>query len=226
MTPALANSIADQDDAIVEKMLESDRLAKARALRKKALYYKKKYGEDFEPEFDEQGKFKEPLYPPKPVLEEDDVRIVQQPLINPEETEVMLTGEYAHLNGTTSVQIARLLKRLNIEHTIKLDKKETMDLLSVLLMCNEKQLNAMASNNKIPAVIRIIIKALQNDIKIGSLDTVEKLWDRVFGKPTQTTESTATVQSASPLTSLIPGLHDKPMSREAYIMIKERIIGE
>ena len=232
--PDLANMVAETQDKEVNKLLDSERKAKARKLQTKIKYYKNKYGPEFEPEFDDNGNYIEPIYPPElttklntpSVLKQDDYEIVQTPLIDPEETDVMLTGQYAHLNGTSSPQIARLLKRLNIEESIKLNKADTMDLLSVLMMCNEKQLKAMTSNTRIPAVIRIIIKALEIDMKIGSLDTVEKLWDRIFGKPTQSSTITDE-RPISALQELLPGIHPgKAISREAYILIKEQLLGD
>lgn len=232
--PTMVSTIAEMQDKEVDKLLMAERNAKARKLRAKVKYYKKKYGAEYEPEFDEEGNYIEPLYPPevlaklntKPVLDEDDYRIVETPLIDPEETDVMLTGQYAHLNGTTSPQIARLLKKLNIDETIKLSKTDTMDLVSTLMMCNERQLNALMNNTKIPAVVRIIIKALKNDMKIGTLDTVEKLWDRIFGKPNQT----ATITDERPISALqelLPGVKPgKAISREAYILIKEKLLGD
>lgn len=232
--PELANKVSELQDAEVNKLLDSERRAKARKLQAKVKYYKNKYGPEFEPEFDEEGNYIEPIYPPEivaklntsTVIEEDDYKIVETPLIDPEETDVMLTGQYAHLNGTSSPQIARLLKRLNIEESIKLTKTDTMDLLSVLMMCNEKQLKALSGNKRIPAVVRIIIKALEIDMKVGSLDTVEKLWDRIFGKPTQSTTVTDE-RPISALQELLPGIRPgKAISREAILLIKEQLLGE
>ena len=230
--PNVVNSIADMHEKQVNKLLDSERRAKARKLQAKIKYYKNKYGPEYEPEFDDNGEYVEPLYPPEvvaklqtpTVVEQDDYKIVQTPLIDPEETDVMLTGQYAHLNGTSSPQIARLLKRLNIEESIKLTKVDTMDLLSTLMMCNEKQLKAMVNNTRIPAVVRIIIKALELDMKVGSLDTVEKLWDRIFGKPTQTT-TVNDERPVSALQELLPGINPgKTISREAYLLIKEQLL--
>lgn len=232
--PNVVNSIADMHDAEVNKLLDSERRAKARKLQAKIKYYKNKYGPEYEPEFDDEGNYVEPIYSPEittklhtpTVIEQEDYKIAQTPLIDPEETDVMFTGQYAHLNGTSSPQIARLLKRLNIEESIKLTKVDTMDLLSTLMMCNEKQLKAMIGNTRIPAVVRIIIKALEIDMKVGSLDTVEKLWDRIFGKPTQTT----TVNDERPISALqelLPGVKPgKTISREAYLLIKEQLLKE
>jgi hypothetical protein len=229
-SPGLANAINDLQTAEAEKLLDSERRAKARRLRAKVKYYKNKYGPEYEPEFDEEGNYIEPLYPPelttKTILKEDDYEIVTTPLIDDEKTDVMFTGQYAHLNGTTSPQIARLFKRLNIDETVRLTKSEMFDLVATLMMCNEKQLKAILNNRRVPAAVRIIVKALETDMKVGSLDTVEKLWDRIFGKPSQTA-NIIDERPVSALQELLPGVKPgKTISREAYLLIKERLFGD
>ena len=212
--------------------------AEARKLLAKARYYKAKYGnpEGYEPEFDEQGNFIEPLYdprqvasvskdgaPPKTILQKDDVRVVQEPLVDPADTRVMLTGQYAHLNSTTSPYIQNLLKRMNIDETVKLTKADLSDLLSTVMMMNEDQLAEMVKNKKIPVVIRILIRALYNDMRVGNLDTLDKLWDRIFGKPSQ--HQTVEDSRTTVLADVLPGIPNGPVSREAYILIKDKLLG-
>lgn len=218
-----------------EKLRNREQLANARKLLAKAKYYKNKYGnpEGYEPEFDEDGNFIEPLYDPrkvdgiinpKTVTTKDDVRIVQQPIVNPEEAQVMFTGQYAHLNSTSSPYIQKLLHSLNIDETVKLSKTDLSDLLSTVMMMNEDQLNGMMKDKKIPVVIRILIRALYNDMRIGNLDTLDKLWDRIFGKPSQ--HQTVEDSRVSILSEVLPGVQNGPVSREAYILIKDKLLGD
>lgn len=117
--------------------------------------------------------------------------------------------------GTTRVEVAKLLNKLNINLNMQLTKADTMNLLATLLTCNENQLKALSKNNKVPIAVKIIINRLIMDISIGNIDTVEKLWDRVFGK-------SQAVLEMSQSSSIIP---NKPMTREAYILIRESIMG-
>ena len=90
--------------------------------------------------------------------------------------------EALRLQGPSRGDISNLLKSLNINTSIQLTKQDTSNLLACLLTCNETQLRALMSNSKVPIVIKTVIKRLLDDSKVGSIDTVEKLWDRIFGK--------------------------------------------
>jgi len=132
-----------------------------------------------------------------------------------------LGGELAHLNGTTPPQVARLLKSLNINLDIQLTKTDTKNLLATLLTCNEYQLKGLAANNKTPLAIKIVIKALQVAATTGDMSVVESLWNRIFG-PTAFQIDLGQVQGQAGANGMLP---QGPMSREAYVMIRETLIG-
>lgn len=246
--PAQKQVVADVISEHADKLRMKELNAHARKLLAKAKYYKAKYGnpEGYEPEFDSEGNFIEPLYDPrevaaitkngapdktpfdgkqlKKIMSYEDAVVVKEPLIDEKETRVMLTGQYAHLNSTTSPYIQNLLKRMNIDETVKLTKTDLSDLLSTVMMMNEDQLNEMMKNKKIPVVIRILIRALYNDMRIGNLETLDKLWDRIFGKPT--THQTVEDNRSTVLSEILPGVTKGPVSREAYILIKDKLLGE
>ena len=71
---------------------------------------------------------------------------------------------------------------------------------------------------KVPVVIKTVIKRLQEDAKLGNIDTVERLWDRVFGKNAMTLDLPERAQID---TGIIP---NTPISREAYIVIRDSLI--
>lgn len=128
------------------------------------------------------------------------------------------------LQGTTNKDVTRMLQSLNINLGMQLSKKDTTDLLACLLTCNEAQLNALYNNKKIPIVIKTIIKRLREDADKGSLSTIEMIWDKVFGKMSPDVQSVpaGTGQTANTLVGgLLP---NEPLSREAYILIRDRII--
>ena len=67
-------------------------------------------------------------------------------------------------------------------------------------------------------MIKTVIKRLLEDTKLGNIETVEKLWDRVFGKgPMQLNLP----ESQQLETGIIPNM---PISREAYIVIRDTLI--
>lgn len=122
--------------------------------------------------------------------------------------------------GTTKRDVVKLLSSLNINMSLYLDKADTYNLLSCLLTANEQQLDALYNNKKVPIAIKIVIKRLKEDAKLGNIDTVERLWDRVFGK----NQSAAQIQLPD---GVAPGLlPNTVVSREAYMIIRDTIIGK
>lgn len=122
------------------------------------------------------------------------------------------------MQGTTRPEVLKLLASLNINLNIQLSKQDTANLLACLLTCNEAQLAALYNNKKVPIVIKTVIKRLQEDVKLGNIDTIEKLWDRVFGKNTM---SLNLPEPAQLETGILPNV---PVSREAYIVIREALL--
>ena len=123
------------------------------------------------------------------------------------------------LQSTTRTDMARLLTSLNINLSVQLSKTDTANLLACLLTCNESQLIALQANKKVPVVIKTIIKRLLEDAKLGNIDTVERIWDRVFGKGAM--QLNMPDQNATIMQGIIP---NTPISREAYVVIRDTII--
>lgn len=122
------------------------------------------------------------------------------------------------LQGASRPEITKLLTNLNINLSVQLTKQDTANLLACLLTCNNSQLQALMANKKVPVVIKTIIKRLIEDEKLGNIETIEKLWDRIFGKgPMQL----SLPEGQRLQTGIIP---DMPVSREAYLIIRENLI--
>lgn len=122
------------------------------------------------------------------------------------------------LQGVSRPEITKLLTSLNINLSIQLTKQDTANLLACLLTCNHSQLQALMTNKKVPVVIKTIIKRLIEDEKLGNIETIEKLWDRIFGKgPMQL----SLPEGQQLQTGIIP---NQPVSREAYILIRDTLI--
>lgn len=122
------------------------------------------------------------------------------------------------LQGTSRPEITKLLTSLNINLSVQLTKQDTANLLACLLTCNHSQLQALMANKKVPVVIKTVIKRLIEDEKLGNIETIEKLWDRIFGKgPMQL----SLPEGQQLQTGIIP---NQPVSREAYILIRDTLI--
>lgn len=122
------------------------------------------------------------------------------------------------LQGPSRGNIAKLLASLNINLSVQLSKQDTANLLACLLTCNESQLLALQNNKKVPIVIKTVIKRLLEDMKLGNIETIEKLWDRVFGKGAMTLNLPEQQQLE---TGILP---NTPISREAYIVIRDTLL--
>lgn len=122
------------------------------------------------------------------------------------------------LQGASRPEITKLLTSLNINLSVQLTKQDTANLLACLLTCNHSQLQALMTNKKVPVVIKTVIKRLIEDEKLGNIETIEKLWDRIFGKgPMQLSLPEGQQLQAG----IIPNV---PVSREAYLIIRENLI--
>lgn len=121
------------------------------------------------------------------------------------------------LQGAAKADVVKLLNSLNINLNVQLTKADTANLLACLLTCNETQLKALLNNRKVPIVIKTVISRLLKDSEKGDITTVEKLWDRVFGKGAMTVN----MPEESVNKGLIP---DMPISREAYIVIRDTLM--
>ena len=106
---------------------------------------------------------------------------------------------------------------------MNLTKNDTYNLLGCLLTCNETQLDALYRNSKVPVAIKTIIKRIIDDSKLGNIDTIERLWDRIFG-----TSKMAALDM--PIGTQIPGvpgiIPQTVVSREAYTIIRDTVIGK
>jgi len=89
-----------------------------------------------------------------------------------------------------------------------ISKEDAYRLMTHLLSCSKSQLEAMARNPDLPIAILTQIKAIITDLADGNTSTVDRLFDRLYGKSMQPMEITGAKG--------IPLIPDKPMSRKAY----------
>jgi hypothetical protein len=120
--------------------------------------------------------------------------------------------------ATSRPEILKLMASLNMNLSLQLSKTDTANILACLLTCNEQQLKALAANKKVPLVIKTVIKRLQDDLRLGNIETIEKLWDRIFGKGPMQLDLPLQQQQ---MTGIIPNV---PVSREAYIIMRDVLI--
>lgn len=122
------------------------------------------------------------------------------------------------LQGTGRPEVDKLLSSLGVNMSLRLTRSDTANLLACLLTCNETQLAALLENPRMPLAIKTVIRRLQEDARTGDLSTVEKLWDRIFGKGQMQVDLAAVTQTENGI------LPNTPISREAYIVIRDTLL--
>lgn len=164
-----------------------------------------------------------PLSPEMPTQElhelsekKHEIKLVKKEATQPQQRKSLSANDIMMLRSTSRPEITKLLTSLNINLDMQLTKADTQNLLACILTCNETQLTALEKNAKIPIAIKTIIKRIKEDAKVGDTDTIERLWDRLFGKSLAQDMPTTSQGSA-----LLP---DRPVSREAYLMIRDTFL--
>lgn len=125
-----------------------------------------------------------------------------------------------------SAKGSKLFRALGINLSMVFSKQDTYDLISSLLTCNESQLEALISNKRVPISVKTIVKVILEDYKNGSMCTVDKLWTRLFGSSFEKEQKAAASQATVNILSILPGVDgSKPISREGYALIRDKIFG-
>jgi len=121
------------------------------------------------------------------------------------------------VRGRKPSRMSEFIKSFNLEDPDRaISKEDAYKLLKHILFCNKSQLEAMARNSDLPVAIVCQIKAIVTDIANGRTETVDKLFDRLYGKSMQPVELSGV--SGRPLIS------NTPMSRKAYEELYNRLI--
>lgn len=210
-----AQEVHDRKTAaeLAKAKLRLRKAAEGQAAREAVTNYKQQKQERFNNAI-QQLEDEDPSLKPEEVIETANAVAVaygQQPMAENVAKQIMLS------QGTTRPEVVKLLSKLNINLNLQLTKNDTANLLATLLTANKQQLQAIYDNDATPLAIRIVVKRLMNDAKIGEISTVEKLWDRIFGK----TGMLLDLPKESTAAGIIP---NTPVSREAYILIRESLL--
>lgn len=121
--------------------------------------------------------------------------------------------------GRKPSRITTLIKIFGMEDQSQaISKDDAYKLMAHLLSCSKTQLEAMARNPDLPISIVCQIKAIITDLSYGRTDTVDRLFDRLYGKSMVSMEITGAQG--------IPLIPDKPMSRIAYQKLLSKLQGE
>lgn len=94
-------------------------------------------------------------------------------------------------NGRKPSRMNEFIKAFDLDNGEKqISKDDAIRLLTHCLMCNRAELERMTKNTDLPIAVLCQIKAIVTDMNNGTTSTVDKLFDRIFGKAVQKTEIT------------------------------------
>ena len=211
------------DDAIVEKETKINAATLARIKMRELKELKKLEKQKEDPTYGMTEKQKEKHEKEMARIKENiaELSMIEE---SPEAQNFLAEGfsDVSPYSGTTKRDVVKLLNSLNINLSLCLTQSDTYNLLSCLLTCNETQLGALYKNPKVPLAIKTVIKRLKDDAALGNIETVEKLWDRVFGKSNK-----VSLEMPSAHTTVMQGIIPSTVvSREAYTIIRDTIIGK
>jgi len=74
------------------------------------------------------------------------------------------------------------------EHNLRLSKGQTAQMIEAFLSKSKKEIFQLAKNEELPFWVEMLVNKAVKDHKKGSIELVEKLWDRIYGKPNNTDE--------------------------------------
>ena len=124
-----------------------------------------------------------------------------------------------------SPALSRLLSEVNIDLDMGLSKNDTDSLLAALLTATESQLETLSNNPSVPVIIKTLIRRLLFDSRRGDTATIERLWDRLFGKPANALAIATPAQQQQPTPAADQGiLPSTPVSREAFLILRETLM--
>lgn len=119
--------------------------------------------------------------------------------------------------------------------TAQMSRADLAAVLEVLLSADEASLRRLHDRPDIPASLKTIIRRVLADMQSGSLKALHGLWDRLYGRQPLTAPDAGQAQplGTSPASSgagqllqdtLQGVLPQQPVSREAYIVIRDTLM--
>jgi len=87
-----------------------------------------------------------------------------------------------------------------------------------MLCMTERQISELGERDDVPFWLKMISKKMERDLSRGSIHLMEVLFDRVYGKPKETIDSTISMPKAEIHVATISSPIDLSNSEDAIIL--------
>ena len=104
------------------------------------------------------------------------------------------------------------------EFDITLSSSQANDMIMAMLCMTEKQVKDLGEREDVPFWLKMISKKMERDMSRGSIHLMEVLFDRVYGKPKETVDTTVSMPQAEINVGIIKGSVDLADSEDAIIL--------
>ena len=99
-------------------------------------------------------------------------------------------GQSGNPKGPPKKVITQIQEMTGRDYGVKLTKRDIYQMIQHCLEMNMTDLADVMKDQKQPAFVQCISRAILKDLKDGKIATVESIFDRVFGRPVQTNQLT------------------------------------
>ena len=94
-------------------------------------------------------------------------------------------GQTGNPNGRPPKMETVLKKLFLSEYSFKLSNSQANEIITSMLSRTRNELLELAKNEDLPFWVSMIVKKAHKDYNSSSIELIEKLFDRVYGKPKQ-----------------------------------------
>lgn len=115
--------------------------------------------------------------------------------------------------------LRNVIKDLFIEEfNVQLSSSQANEMIMAMLCMTERQISELGERDDVPFWLKMISKKMERDLSRGSIHLMEVLFDRVYGKPKETIDSTITMPKAEIHVATISSPIDLSNSEDAIIL--------
>jgi hypothetical protein len=106
-------------------------------------------------------------------------------------------SDHINRNGRPKA-LRNVIKDVFIEEfNIQLSSSQANEMIMAMLCMTEKQITDLGERDDVPFWLKMISKKMERDMSRGSIHLMEVLFDRVYGKPKETVDTTVSMPQAT-----------------------------